>query len=376
MICTVLLAAILCGCSWRDTSYVVVKPHNEDYGVAVDSNTLTVNGYLSLKNALLNAVQDCASEIVIRAESYSGNLGEDLNQAVYEVTKMSPLGAYAVNNMTYDYSRIVSYYEINVNVTYKRTEDEIRQIVYVTDLDAIREKLEEAMENYDSRLILRVGDYHSFDLAGEVSRIFTEHPEYALELPETSVELYPESGTQRILDIKFTYMHTPEELQEFQAGMNEKISDIASLYGRSNNQMTNARRLYQRLGRDAVVERQDETRTLSNCTYGAIMENHASSYGYAQAYILLLEQAGIRCRLMEGQKNGLLHYWCLVFLDDDPYYVDPSLASEENGNQWFLLGSRELEMFNYTFLGEEEFPRAELPLDLQPVPEPDLQLSP
>ena len=246
-ICFFFLAAVLCGCgSLRNTSYVVVRPHNEDYGVAVDSNILTVSSYLSLKNALLNAVQDYASEIVIRAESYTGNLGEDLNQAVYEVTKMSPLGAYAVNNMTYDYSRIVSYYEINVNITYKRTEDEIRQIVYVTDLEAIREKLEEAMRGYDSRLILRVGDYHAFDLAGEVAAIFAEHPEFALELPETSVELYPESGTQRILDVKFTYMHTQEELQDYRAQIEDKASIIVTLYGMSNSQLTNARRIYQR----------------------------------------------------------------------------------------------------------------------------------
>ena len=40
----VIAAAMLCGCgSWRDTSYVVVSPHNETYGVALDSNTLTVS---------------------------------------------------------------------------------------------------------------------------------------------------------------------------------------------------------------------------------------------------------------------------------------------------------------------------------------------
>jgi len=366
-ICFFFLAAVLCGCgNLRDTSYVVVRPHNEDYGVAVDSNILTVSSYLSLKNALLNAVQDYASEIVIRAESYTGNLGEDLNQAVYEVTKMSPLGAYAVNNMTYDYSRIVSYYEINVNITYKRTEDEIRQIVYVTDLDAIHEKLEEAMRGYDSRLILRVGDYHAFDLAGEVAAIFAEHPEFALELPETSVELYPESGTQRILDVKFTYMHTQEELQNYQAQIEDKASIIVTLYGMSNSQLTNARRIYQRLGREAALDRQDETRTVNNGMFGALLEGHASSYGYAQAYILLLQQCGIRSRLVEGQKNGAMHFWCLVELEEGTFYVDPSLAAEEGGTDWFLLGSRELDARNYYIPDDGEYPFVDLPRELLP----------
>ena len=367
--CFLFLAIILCGCgNWRNTSYVVVRPHNENYGVALDSNTLTVSSYLSLKNALLNAVQDYTSEIVIRAESYSGNLGEDLNQAVYEITRMSPLGAFAVNNMTYDYSRIVSYYEINVNVTYKCTEDEIRQLVYVTDLTGIREKLEEAMRAYDSRLILRVGDYHSFDLSGEVTAIFNEHPEYALELPDITVDLYPESGTQRILDIKFTYMHTQDELKQFSSEIDEKVSGLAAIYGMSNSQITNARRIYQRLGRDAVLDHQDETRTLNNGLYGALLEGHASSYGFAQAYILLLQQCNIRSRLVEGQKNGAAHYWCMVELDDGDFYVDPTLLMEEGGTQWFLLGSRELNAMNYYILDADSFPLVDVPREYLPSP--------
>ena len=171
VLCTLLLT-LLCGCGFlREKSYVVVEPHNEDYGISVDSDVLTVNSYLSLKNAISNMVEDGVEEGVIRAESYSGNLSDDLSQAVYEVSELSPLGAYAVNTMTYDYSRIVSYYEIHINTTYKRTKEEIRSIDYVTDVDALRGKLQEAMETYAPKLVLRIGDYNTFDLEAEVEEI-------------------------------------------------------------------------------------------------------------------------------------------------------------------------------------------------------------
>ena len=129
-----LLLLTLCGCGFlRENTYVAVTPHDEDYGITVDSNVLTVNSYLSLKNALINMVEDGVKEGVIRAEAYGGNLPEDLSQAVEEVSRQTPLGAYAVSSMTYDYSKIVSYYEIHVNTTFRRSLDEIQSVVYVTD---------------------------------------------------------------------------------------------------------------------------------------------------------------------------------------------------------------------------------------------------
>ena len=82
----------------RETSYVVVVPHDEDYQVSVDSDVLVVSSYLSLKNAILSMVQDCRDEGVIRAEHYTGELSEDLSQAVNEVTQMSPVGAGDISN--------------------------------------------------------------------------------------------------------------------------------------------------------------------------------------------------------------------------------------------------------------------------------------
>ena len=368
VVCILLIAAILSDCGlMRSSSYVVVTPHNEDYGVALDSDVLTVSSYLSLKNALINAVEDRRDDFVIRAESYPGNLGEDLNQAVYEVSKMSPLGAYVVSSMTYDYSRIVSYYEINFNVSYKRSLEEIQQIVYVTDLSGIREKLEEAMASYEPRLILRVGDYRAFDLATEVESVFTAHPEFCIEMPETSMDLYPESGTQRILDIKFTYFHSPEELAAMRDEVETSVRRIVSVYGLSNSELTNARRIYERLGRNAGYIPQEDSRTASDGVYGALINGQANSYGFAQAYCLLMQSCGIPCTIVSGQKGGAAHSWCLMDVDGTSCYVDPSLAADGD-HMWFLLGTMELELNGYEIQNPEEYPFVELPWALRPSP--------
>ena len=366
LICTILLLS-LCGCGFlRETTYVVVEPHQETYVEQPDSDVLTANSYLSLKNAILSLVQDGIEEGVIRAESYSGNLSVDLNQAVNEVSQSSPLGAYAVSNMTYDYSRIVSYYEIHININFRRSLEEIQSVTYVTDMDALRRKLVEAMESYDTRLVLRVGEYAPFDLEAWVEEICLEHPEFALERPETSMEQYPASGAQRILELQFSYAHSGEELAEYREIMEQQIQALTALYGNTNGDMTNARRLYARLGRDALLE-QDSGRALSGSAYGVLEEGSGTSLGFAQGYRLLLEDCGIPCELIAGQKDGVPRYLCRLRLDGVWYYADPSLGAGGQQVEYFLMGDRELAENGYAMAGEQ--PPVELPTYLRPPEE-------
>lgn len=369
-LCLLMLLS-LCGCGLlRENTYVVVEPHDEDYDIAIDSNVLTVSSYLSLKNALLNMVEDGVTEGVIRAESYTGNLSEDLSQAVKEVSQVSPLGAYAVDYMTYDYSRIVSYYEIHINTTFRRTREEIQSVSFVTDVDALRVKLREAMKEYASRLVVRVGDYESFDLEAEVEQIYLEHPEFVFELPETSLELYPESGTQRILEIKFLYSHTPEELKQYQMEVQTQLDQLSLIYGSANTDLTNARRFYNRLGRDAVLEQiQDVSRSLTGSVYGLLVEDRSTSYGFAQAYRLLLDSCDVPCEIITGQKNGTVHYWCLIEIDGAYFYVDPSNAAGGNSSDFFLMGNAELNANGYYMWNAADYPVVELPDYLKPPAE-------
>jgi hypothetical protein len=360
MILCVLLLLALTGCGFlRETSYVSITPHDEDYDISADSNVLTVTSYLSLKNALLNMVEDGVAEGVIRAESYSGTLSEDLSMAVREVTEVSPLGAYAVESMTYDYSKIVSYYEIHVNTTFRRTKDEIQSVTYVTDMDALKNTLASAMKTYSSDLVLRVGYYETIDLSDVVQEIYVENPEYVLELPEVTMELYPDSGTQRIAEIHLSYTHSQEELTEAQAELEAWLDDIEDLFRSASSDQTNARRFFNRLGRDTLLKEQSSISALSDGVYGLVSGRQTTSYGFAQAYCLLLNDVNIPCQLVTGEKNDMPHYWCLVELDGENYYVDPSLSILDVDNTQFLMGDQELDDNGYVLL--EDLPAVTLP---------------
>ena len=370
VLCLVLILS-LCGCGFlRQTTYVVVEPHDEDYEVSLDSNVITVSSYLSLKNAILNMVEDSVKEGVIRAESYQGNLTVDLDQAVTEVTQMSPLGAFAVEHMTYDYSKIVGYYEIHINTTFRRSLEEIQSVVYVNDLSALRVKLREAMSTYEPILRVRVGDFEPFDLKDEITSIYLEHPEFALENPEAAMESYPETGTQRILEIRFTYRNRPEELMACQEELAGQVEQLSLIYGSANTDMTNAKRFFNRLGRDTMVVPdvdKDSESMLTNSAYGVLIDNCGTSFGFAQAYALLMRSCGMECKVISGAKDGVEHYWCLVRIDGQAYYVDPSAAVGMQNADFFLMGNEEMAQYGYLVWNASELPVVELPDYMKPI---------
>ena len=63
------------------------------------------------------------------------------SSAVYEVSRGDPLGTCAVDYMTYDYSKIVSYYEIHVHTTYRRTLEEIQSIQNTSGVPGVKSRL-------------------------------------------------------------------------------------------------------------------------------------------------------------------------------------------------------------------------------------------
>lgn len=345
----VLIFSMLCGCSlWGGRQYVSVKPHDEGYEINIDSSAITVSSYLGLKNAILDFVSEGIEDGVIRVESYSGEITEDLEEAVYEIWRSDPLGAYAVDFMTYDCAKIVSQYEIHIHNTFRRTAEELSSIVYASNMDVAQLRIKDALESYQNTLTLRIGEYQETDIQATVEEILLNNPRFFLEMPVVTVAAYPETGTQRILELNFHYDTPRETLERCKASTEERIDLIARLYGSNNDQVFCARRFYDRLRRDSTLIRlQEESSSLQNSVYAALIENQATSLGYAQAYLLLLQQKDIPCSLVSGTYMGQNHFWCRVILEEQVYYVDPSPVMTPLSYTDFLFTEDALALYGY-----------------------------
>lgn len=131
-------------------------------------------------------------------QQYAGDsLEEDLAAAAYSVAREDPAGAYAVDYMTHECTLIVSYYEIHVDITFRKTQTALADISYVSGQAELERRLHEAMDSYDSVLTIYAGFEQEPDYA-RWRRNTTKKIWQAHALPQITVENYPQGGKTRI----------------------------------------------------------------------------------------------------------------------------------------------------------------------------------
>ena len=83
----------------------------------------------------------------------------------------------------------------------------------------------------------------------------------------------------------------------------------------------------------------------STTAYGALHDHPAICGGYAQAFQLLLAQAGIPCITVSGELGGENHMWALAKVDGQWRYFDPTSdrGRAEYGFLYFNASAEDLE---------------------------------
>lgn len=315
------LLLVLTGCSALiPNEYLVVSPHANSGAPADDADAVTAENYLSLKNAILNLVRTGQTEGVIRVTNYDGDVSSDLAEAAYEVCKQDPLGAYAVDYMTHSCTQIVSYYEIRVSITFRRTVEEIARIQSISTQYQLQERLHYALDRYSSRLTLRLSNYRQQDqdIPNYVAEYCAANPATIMETPSVSVSVFPESGSVRILEINFTYTNTPENLNAKASAVQQSI-DAAAEYIRYREDDRDKLQLLFTYLMERFQYREAETATP---LYSALCGGIADSAGLAQAWQLICDQAGVECYTVTGMRDGQVCTWNIVGVDGGYRHLD------------------------------------------------------
>ena len=209
---------LLCsGCTaMLDRSHSSTTTH-VDYSVTDDSSILRAESYQALVNSILYFVGEHVGSGTVRLYNYTGNVTADLQQACAEVTEQDPLGSYAVRDITYESTRILTYYEIRFTITYRRSIAEVAEIRTVSGITGVRNELKRMTASRFSYTTLRTA-YFDGD-AKLVSDLFWlsfySTPTSALEPPVLTVSFYPEEGSRRILEVTAEWPLSAAELAEY-----------------------------------------------------------------------------------------------------------------------------------------------------------------
>ncbi|MCD7801730.1 MAG: hypothetical protein LUH09_02280 [Clostridiales bacterium] len=322
------LLPALSGCeSLLERDYRSVSRHISQTSDTEDTSALRAESYSDLVNSVQFFVSMGETEGVVHLYQYSGDVEQDVEDACQEVLEQDPLGAWALEDITWTSSRIVSYYECVFTFTYRHTVSEIASIQSVVGSNAIRDALGGAISNYDSSLVLQVSSYYAQKelLLGLVQEAYCSLPGYAQGYPDVSISVYPQesTGTQQIVEISFTWSDSQETLQ---ARAEAIASAAATLVGTDPAQgEVGYWLLYSRLA-DGLSYSADSGRA---SVYTALVTGRTNSEGVALAFQYLCDQAGLTSLTVQGTLDGSPHWWNLVEIDDVWRHVDVTAGDSQ-----------------------------------------------
>ena len=322
------LAMALCasGCSSAfSDEYYFSEPFMEATEPG-DGTKTEIRNASTLKRAIMELIYAGETSGQFRFGSYAGSLMDDLAAVCLEIKTSTPMGAYAVEDISYDTSRIVSYYTADISIKYKKSVQEIASVVELSGLGELDSHLLSLMDSRSPGTVVKI---YSSAASEEYIMKFVEDSYYGdpllvAEEPTVSVSAYPDAGTERIYVIYLRYRSLPEQLKKMEDALVEKLDEISPLLAvedRVQTALNCAEFVAENSGGEDAVGLWMET------AFGALVEGCADSYGMAMAYKALCDRLGIECVVVRGeQRGGELgkSAWNIIGIDGEYYHVDVS----------------------------------------------------
>jgi hypothetical protein len=205
-IISALLAAmvlLLSGCgSFLHREYSVVEPHSSDY--YENEDVLRAESYQDVVNDLLLLVgeQEKTGTVWLYRGAEELDAAAIAERACQEVQKQTPLGAYAVEYITYKVDNTPrNYIAIELTLGYRRTAQQMDAIVHATSISALPDLLNAAAQNHTAELTVQMNYFENQQ--AEVLSIVqqVQRAQQGETADPWQVNFYPEGANVGIIEI-------------------------------------------------------------------------------------------------------------------------------------------------------------------------------
>lgn len=332
------LTASACGSVFAaDYSYAIEYSDEEE--IPGGGFGAEVRNYVQLKNELIGLVNQGRTSAELSFSGYTGSVRDDMAAVCYEIKTQTPMGAWAVDELAYEFSRIVSYYTAQISVSYKRSAQEMEDVVTLNGVSSLRSYVTDAVNAHSEKLVLRIfsSTVNEDYIKDIVSAAYFDDPLLSAGEPYAGVNGYPAEGANRIYEIELDYGMDAGELEELRGELAVRISDMCGEV-KSREPWKRALELAQSLS--GSFRAADSGDGSADTVSGALLDGRASSMGAALAYKALCDGLGIECIVVRGRLGTLGtqdHYWNIIGINGDYYHVDISRLKSAGVERSFLL---------------------------------------
>lgn len=300
----------------------VENPPREDTAYRVET-------YPALVSALGSYVEAGMEAGALRVPTtYAGDLRVDLEKARRHMMGEDPLGAYALEDVSFHISRIIAYYEVELTLSYRVDASQLDPPKCRTQGE-LQGRLADLLQNFDTSatLYLTACPQEAEAYVSEaLQAAYDATPQAAMGLPELELTLYPDTGTRRIAEVELRYPLSLASLQRRAAQARARAEILlAQTPDRSPQGLYDALR--------GACEFDSEG---GGAISDVFLLGRAGQEGLAHGYQLLCQLADVPCSLVRGPQG------CVAALDDpaqegstvyldaawEEFYLSPQLPIE------------------------------------------------
>ena len=338
------ICLLLSGCStWMDGSYHSVKPHIPQ-GDQVDPHGIQVSDYAELYQALKSLTNNGLQNAVISVADYDQEKVEpNMRNVVSALMTGDPITAYAVKEIEFEIGVSTGRPAIAVEITYLHNLAEIREIRKVTNAQNTKEVVTSELRKCTTGVVLYVENYMQIDFAQIAEDYAAENPQRVMELPSVAVNVYPEWGKDRIVELKFTYQTSRNVLRTMQSMVTSLFDAAAVFVSGYEREAEKFDQLYSWL----AVRYDYRYETSITPTYSLLLNGVGDSKAFATVYRALCEKAGLECEIISGTREGEAWFWNLIRCDGKYYHVD--ITSQDDDNRLLLYYDEQMNDNRYVW---------------------------
>ena len=225
----ILSAFLLSACTpLLERQYSTAEPHSRKFWESEAAGTLRAETYQDIVNDLLLLIGQHTESATLRLYNFVGDLtvSDTLEKAAVEIQNETPLGSYAVSYITSTSQAQRGYYEVRIQIGYRRTAEQLQAIVSATSPEAVYALLQEALEEDRSELTVRIG-YWTVDGRTQVEQAveLLRKDRLLTETPPWQIHYYPQEGAVGMIEFMLIPPET-EPIAESEADAQAAIADF------------------------------------------------------------------------------------------------------------------------------------------------------
>jgi len=280
--------------------------------------------------------------------------------ANYAMTN-SPVGAYAVEEISYELGTSSGLPAVAVKIAYRHSLAEIQRIRTVSNMEEAEKAVAAVLETYETGIVMLIENYVARDFAQMVQDYAVMHPELVMETPQVTESVYG-TGDSRVVELLFTYQNSRDSLRQMKNQV-KPVFDAAALYVSGDGaQRQKFSQLYAFL-----MERFDYTlETSITPAYSLLRHGVGDSRAFATVYASMCHGAGLECVLVTGTRSGEPWTWNMVLDNGYYYHVDLLRCNELGYYREFTDGEMNGYVWDYSAYPQSFAPT--VPEDTEPEP--------